>query len=328
MATVTIILPTYERAEYIREAIDSALAQTFTDFVLSIGDNSRDDATEKIVAQYDDPRIRYRRHPRNLGQQGNWLHLIDTAETPFVASLHDDDAWHPEFLEKLVPPMVADPTISMAFADFWCIDEHSRRLVEMTEQLSESTHRASLPAGRIQPDLDTGLRLVAVWNAPQPALCAVIRRQAVLDTYFPDQTSPVYDLWLSYQIVRRGESFFYVPERLTDYRWHSGSSTSVGSWTGAEDEIFRRIIAENPSSPVVAEVQRYWGSIKWGRAVKLMAAPESKAASRREFRDAAAELPLPKRAVASLAGHSGLAWSALRAVREAKRSRSSGTVER
>lgn len=328
MATVTIILPTYERAEYIREAIDSALAQTYTDFVLSIGDNSRDDATEKVVAQYDDPRIRYRRHPRNLGQQGNWLHLIDTAETPLVASLHDDDAWHPDFLEKLVPPMLADPTISMAFADFWCIDEHGHRLVEMSDELSASTHRAFLPPGRIEPSVDDGLRLVAVWNAPQPALCAVIRRQAVLDTFFPDQISPVYDLWLSYQIVRRGEAFHYVPERLTDYRWHSGSSTSVGSWTGAEDEIFRRIVAENPSSPVVPEVRRYWGSIKWGRAVKLMADPRTKAASRREFRAAAADLPIHQRAVASLAGYSGLGWTALRAAREARRSRTAGTVGR
>ena len=117
MTPITVILPTFERADYIREAIESALAQTFTDFVLSIGDNSRDDNTEKVVAEYDDPRIRYRRHPRNLGQQGNWLNLIDTAETPLVASLHDDDVWHPDFLEQLVPPMLADPSISMAWAD-------------------------------------------------------------------------------------------------------------------------------------------------------------------------------------------------------------------
>lgn len=326
MATVTIILPTYERAAYIREAIDSALAQTYTDFVLSVGDNSRDDATEKVIAQYDDPRIRYTRHPRNLGQQGNWLHLIDTADTPLVASLHDDDAWHPDFLEKLVPPMLADPSISMAFADFWCIDEHGDRQVSMSEELSARTHRDVLPGGRIEPDLDDGIRLVAVWNAPQPALCAVIRRQAVLDTFFPDPTAPVYDLWLSYQIVRRGEAFYFHPERLTDYRWHSGSSTSVGSWTGAEDEIFRRIVEENSSSAVVSEVRRYWGSLKWGRAVKLMADASSKRASRHEFRSAAPDLPPAQRAVATVAGYSGLGWTALRAAREAKRSRSTGTV--
>ena len=326
MTPITIILPTFERAQYIREAIDSALAQTFTDFVLSIGDNSRDDNTEKVVAEYDDPRIRYRRHPRNLGQQGNWLHLIDTADTPLVASLHDDDVWHPDFLEKLVPPMLADPSISMAFADFWVIDEHGDRLEEMSASTSARTHRSVLPAGKLPQSLDDGLRLVAVWNAPQPALCAVIRRQAVLDTFFPDQISPVYDLWLSYQIVRRGEAFYFHPERLTDYRWHSGSSTSVGSWTGAEDEIFRRIVAENAASPVAAEVRCYWGSLKLGRAAKLMASPATKASSRREFRSAAPDLPVAMRAVATVAGYSGLGWHVLRAARQVKRARSAGTV--
>ena len=117
----------------------------------------------------------------------------------------------------------------------------------------------------------------------QPALCAVIRRQAVLDTFFPDQISPVYDLWLSYQIVRRGEAFYFHPERLTDYRWHSGSSTSVGSWTGAEDEIFRRIIAENASSPVVAEVRRYWG-LQVGPGVEADGVPGNEEVVGREFR--------------------------------------------
>ena len=181
-----------------------------------------------------------------------------------MASLHDDDVWHPDFLEKLVPPMLADPSVSMAFADFWVIDEHGDRLEEMTAAPARRTHR-TVPAREGCRKPSTTASGSSPCGTPQPALCAVIRRQAVLDTFFPDQISPVYDLWLSYQIVRRGEAFYFHPERLTDYRWHSGSSTSVGSWTGAEDEIFRRIIAENASSPVVAEVRRYWGSLKLGR---------------------------------------------------------------
>ena len=160
--------------------------------------------------------------------------------------------------------MLADPSVSMAFADFWVIDEHGDRLEEMTAAPAPGLIGRRCRRGSCKPS--TTASGSSPWNAPQPALCAVIRRQAVLDTFFPDQISPVYDLWLSYQIVRRGEAFYFHPERLTDYRWHSGSSTSVGSWTGAEDEIFRRIIAENASSPVVAEVRRYWGSLKWGRA--------------------------------------------------------------
>lgn len=313
---VTVILPTYERATYLREAIDSALAQTYGDFVLSIGDNSRNDATEQVVRSYDDPRIRYRRHPENLGQQGNWLWLIENADTPFVASLHDDDVWNPEFLERTVPVIADDPTVSMVFADYDLIDQHGDLLAAETEAMSRSSHRDRLPAGRLDLDAADTLRLVAVWNAPQPAYCAVLRRQAVVDTEFPAAIDPVYDIWLSYQIARRGERFAYAPGRLTRYRWHPGSSTTTG-WSAPEDEIFSRIICENAElTDAVREIQEYWASIRWGRAVRMMASPETRGPSRIEFQAASHHSPALKRLVSSVAAHSDRSWSALRQVRE------------
>lgn len=318
---VTIILPTYERARYLREAIDSALAQTYENFVLSIGDNSRNDETEQVVRSYDDPRIRYRRHPENLGQQGNWLWLIGNAATPYVASLHDDDVWMPDFLERTVPLIDADPSVSMVFGDYDLIDADSRLIPDETEKLSHSSHRDRLPAGTLDLTLPEALRLVAVWNAPQPAYCAVLRRQAVLDTEFPATIDPVYDIWLSYQIARRGERFAYAPGRLTRYRWHPGSSTTTG-WSAPEDEIFSRIICENSGMcpdgsdrEVIGEIQDYWASIRWGRAVRMMASPDTRIPSRIEFQAASHHLPPAKRLVASLAAQSDTTWSAMRQVR-------------
>lgn len=312
---VTVILPTYERATYLREAIASALAQTYGDFVLSIGDNSRTADTEAVVREFDDPRIRYHRHPQNLGQQGNWLWLIHHADTPFVASLHDDDIWEPTFLEKTMPLIVDDPSVSMVFGDYLLIDEHGSPLPVETEALSASSHRDRLPGGRLDLDLVEALRLVAVWNAPQPAYCAVLRRDAVEATEFPPETDPVYDIWLSYQIARRGESFAYVPERITRYRWHPGSSTVTG-WAEPEDEIFSRIIVENPDAgEVVEEIHDYWASIRWGRAVRMMESRATREASRAEFKAAASRLAGPKRVVATMASQSNRGWDLLRMVR-------------
>ena len=314
---VTICLPTFERAKYLRQAIDSALAQTYGNFVLSIGDNSRNDETEQVVKEYDDPRITYRRHPDNLGQQGNWLWLIHNADTPYVASLHDDDVWQPDFLEKTVPVIDADPTVSMVFSDYELIDGDDRLLVDETEALTRQSHRDSLPVGPLDLSLPEALRLVAVWNAPQPAYCAVLRREAVVATEFPDAIDPVYDIWLSYQIARRGERFAFVPGRLTRYRWHPGSSTTTG-WTAPEDEIFSRIICENSDAgEVIGEIEAYWASIRWGRAVRMMASPDTRVASRIEFQAASRHLPPAKRVLSALAAQSDTTWSALRLVRVA-----------
>jgi len=313
---VTIILPTYERATYLREAIDSALAQTYGNFVLSIGDNSRTDATEQVVKEYDDPRIVYRRHPENLGQQGNWLWLIEHADTPFVASLHDDDVWCPEFLERTLPLIEDDPSVSMVFADYDLIDGDGRYLADETDALTAQSHRDRLPAGRLDLSLPEALRLVAVWNAPQPAYCAVLRRQAVVDTEFPATIDPVYDIWLSYQIARRGERFAFAPGRLTRYRWHPGSSTTTG-WSAPEDEIFSRIICENSDAgEVIDEIQAYWASIRWGRAVRMMTSPDTRIASRIEFQAASHHVGPLKRVVSTIAAQSDRTWTAMRLVRE------------
>lgn len=312
---VTVILPTYERATYLREAIASALAQTYGDFVLSIGDNSRTVDTEKVVGEFDDPRIQYRRHPENLGQQGNWLWLIHHAETPFVASLHDDDIWEPTFLERTVPLIAEDPSVSMVFADYLLIDQHGSPLPTETDELSASSHRNVLPAGKLDLDLAEALRLVAVWNSPQPAYCALLRRDAVEATEFPPETDPVYDIWLSYQIARRREAFAFVPERLTRYRWHPGSSTVTG-WAEPEDEIFSRIICENPDAgDVIDEIHDYWASIRWGRAVRMMESRATREASRGEFKAASSRLSGPSKYVATLASQSNRAWDLLRMAR-------------
>lgn len=319
MASVSVIVPTYERPDLLRAALDSALAQTFDDFVILVGDNSESDACEQLVADIADLRIRYHRNRPGLGPQGNWLDLVARADTPLVASLHDDDVWEPEFLEATVPAMLADDSIAMHFTDFWMIDDSGHRLEDYTDAESARTHRASIPTGPVDGDLAEGLRLVAVWNAPQPAYAAVLRRDPVLAIDFPDDISPLYDIWISYQLVKAGHRFHYHARRLTNYRVHAGAVTSSG-FARAEDAIFRRIIDENQSvGPVLDEIRTYWADLQWSRATELMAdGPDTRTRSQQQLRSAAPGLTGPKRAAALVGGHVGPAWHALRMARLAR----------
>lgn len=311
---MTILLPTYERATYLALAIESALAQTYGDFVLSIGDNSRNDETEAIVRRFDDPRIHYVRHPENLGAQGNWLALVAAADTPLVATLHDDDVWHEDLLATLVPPMLDDPTLGMAFADFGLIDEDGAPLRDLTAELSHLTHRDRLAPGLQSLDHDDAMRLVAVWNAPQPAICAVLRRDLLRGIDFPDEIAPIYDIWTSYQFAQKGGGFWYAATRLSDYRWHRGSLTAGGPHR-AEDEIFGRIVADHAGSLTASEVGDHWATIRWGRAVQMMrSGREHRSASRREFLASADRIGGLRRIAAAAAGRWDLAWEGLRIV--------------
>lgn len=320
MATVTVFVPTYNRPDMIRESIDSALAQTYEDFVVLVGDNGGSPLTEGIVRSYDDPRVRYVRHEENLGGMGNWLELIRLADTPLVASLHDDDTWHPTFLERAVPPMLADPDISMAFCDFWCVDDNGRTLTEHTEWLTAHNGRDQLAPGRFLGDRQEGLRMVVLHGAPQPAYAAVLRRQAVLDTEFPTEIDPVYDLWLSYHILRRGEGFYYLPERLTNYRVWQGSLTAAG-YDRQVDAIYGHIVAENlDAGPVVDEIEQKWALDRYRRGWNRLDDPTERAYSRHELRSSTPALRGVRWILAETAGRSDLGWHAVRCLRSGVRS--------
>ncbi|MGF1597527.1 MAG: glycosyltransferase [Acidimicrobiales bacterium] len=313
MTPVTVVVPTYEREHMIPLALQSALDQTWDDFVVLVGDNSHGDATEEVVRSFDDPRILYHRNHDSIGPQKNWLHLVNRADTPLVVTLHDDDLWTPDYLATVVPPMLDDPTIAMTFTDFWLIDQDGGILHDYTESESVRTHRNRLTAGRYDYDRAEGLRLVAVWNAPQPAYAAVIRRDEILATEFPPEVSPLYDIWLSYQLVKRGAGLRYEPQRLTKYRIHLGAITSAG-FAEPEDTVFRRILDDNADAgPVTEEILGYWSELRWARATRLLAAGGGECeASQQEFLAAAAGLGGSRRLIAAAAGRSRLAWETLR----------------
>lgn len=102
---VTIMIPTYNQAEFVAEAIASALAQTYPALEILVGDDASTDETPEIVARFlHDPRVRYVRQPRNLGRTANYRCLLhEHARGDFVVNLDGDDYYtDPEFITRAV----------------------------------------------------------------------------------------------------------------------------------------------------------------------------------------------------------------------------------
>ena len=101
---VSIGMPVYNGEPYIREALDSLLAQTFTDFELIISDNASTDNTESICREYaaKDPRIRYIRQAENRGALANFKFVLDQARGEYFMWAAHDDRWGSEFLNITV----------------------------------------------------------------------------------------------------------------------------------------------------------------------------------------------------------------------------------
>src|SRR5262245_44849714 len=107
---VTIAIPTYNRAEAtLSAALQSALDQTYHNIEVIVSDNASVDGTEALIRGYADSRIRYIRHPKNIGANNNFNFCVGEARGSYFLLLHDDDLIDADFVESCMNA-VADDT--------------------------------------------------------------------------------------------------------------------------------------------------------------------------------------------------------------------------
>lgn len=111
---VSIGMPVYNGEQFICEALDSLLTQTFTNFELIISDNASTDQTETICRKYctNDDRVRYIRQSQNLGAPANFKFVLDTAVAEYFMWAAADDVWDKNWIEVLYPIALANQCLA------------------------------------------------------------------------------------------------------------------------------------------------------------------------------------------------------------------------
>jgi hypothetical protein len=225
--TVTVGIPTFNRARLLAQTIESVLSQTFTGFRLVISDNASTDATPELVRSFDDDRIEYLRSERNVGAIANQNRLIALADTEFLVLLPDDDVLYPGHLGECVELLQRFDTLGLAHTAFDLIDAESRVFGRMRPLPSRSPtvvepHRRAL--NRL---------MVSSW--PVCFASVMYRTKAIVDAGgLREQDGQFGDLQLWMRIALHWD-FGYVARPLTGFRAHAESaSSSVGSHEGAQ----------------------------------------------------------------------------------------------
>jgi glycosyltransferase involved in cell wall biosynthesis len=112
---VSVIVPAYNGAGFLGETIRSVLAQTYAHWELIIVDDASPDDTAKVVAQFDDPRIKYLVHEKNKGSDAARDTGLRASSGAIVAFLDQDDLIHPEKLQAHVAFLEAHPEIGVTY---------------------------------------------------------------------------------------------------------------------------------------------------------------------------------------------------------------------
>ena len=143
---VSIGLPVYNGENYLAEALDSLLAQTYTHFELIISDNASTDRTPEICQVYAarDVRIRYYRNGENLGAAANYNRVFALSSGKYFKWAAHDDVHAPEMLEQCMEVLERDESIVLCHTKTVIIDEHGKPYLNYLAKLDTMSDRPSL----------------------------------------------------------------------------------------------------------------------------------------------------------------------------------------
>lgn len=136
----SFVLPAY-KARFFKEAIDSILAQTYTDFELIIVNDASPENLDSIIKRYDDSRIRYYVNEQNIGGKdlvAQWNHCLEYARGDYVILASDDDIYHLDYLEKMDILVQRYPDVNVFRPRVQAINEQGK-IIKVFSLLSEVT---------------------------------------------------------------------------------------------------------------------------------------------------------------------------------------------
>ena len=247
---VSIGMPVRNGQKYIREALDSLLAQTLTDLEIVICDNNSTDTTEAICREYQarDSRVRYFRNERDLGPAGNHNRCF-AHSTGFYFKWHaHDDLCEPTYLEKCVAVLERDSTVANCHSFTKVVDENLKFMRNYDFRADTESPCASHRFGtliNVSHKLHVGYEIFGVWRRSQLAETPLEKADAHGDRI------------LLVRMSLRGK-YHEVPEPLFLARAHSNQSMQAKTNRGH----LTRWIGAGPLPPA-----EWWDSSKKGKIV-------------------------------------------------------------
>ena len=125
---ISIVLPTYNGARYIRQSIESCLSQTFSELELIVVDDGSVDQTSSIIQSFQDPRLRYLKFDCNQGHIAALNYGFAQSRGKFLTWTSDDNYYHPQALARMLEVFKKDDPVDFVYTQYSLIDENGTRL--------------------------------------------------------------------------------------------------------------------------------------------------------------------------------------------------------
>ncbi len=245
---VDVGIPTRGRGTYLSEAVGSALNQTIHAIQVTVGENGSGtpEVEEALAAWSGDERLRHLVHGVDLGPAKNYT-AVAAGDAPYLAILHDDDRWEPQFLERRVAFLEEHPSCAFVFSRCFLIDANGSYVDVWEDVLTPGVHspESFLPA------------LYEHNIVPVPTV--VVRRAAYesIGGDFHDLLFNDHELWLR---LGSNSDVGYLPTIDAAYRIHSNQTTFANRRRLGENRVKFYEAVDDATSAVLDRSVRHRAS--------------------------------------------------------------------
>ena len=229
---VSVCLPSYNYAPFLRQCIDSIQEQTCSDFELIIIDDASTDESLQIIQTYRDSRLRFERHPNRLGSVVTWNHCLELGQGEYVSFLCADDFFLPDKLQRQIDVFQQDASTGLVHTDGYWVTESGEQ-ERAFSQVFPADLQDHLAEDHTTPAPMELRRLAGGYNYIHLSNAMFHRRWAIevggFSTHFPYAAD--WDLWL--RLAER-HTVGYLARTLATYRHHSRNLTRAMQRSGQE----------------------------------------------------------------------------------------------
>lgn len=227
---VSVCIPTFNAADYLRQAIESVLWQDYQDFEIVIVDNCSTDHTVSVVSEFQqlsNGRIRFYQNDRNIGLVGNLNRCLEYAKGTYIKFLMADDMLLPGCLEQMAIGLDTYKSVTLVAGGRLIIDENGR---ELTISRYSNTN-VVVPGKQVITECLFGSHYIG-----EPT--AVMFRKSDLEGKFREDMPQVLDIDMWFRLLERGD-LLYMGGPLCVIRQHAEQMTHANIQSGAlvEDNI-------------------------------------------------------------------------------------------
>lgn len=203
---VSVIIPTYNRSALLTRAVQSVLGQTYQNWELIIVDDASKDDTEKVVAAFGSPRIRYFKQDVNKGAQAARNTGIRMAKGEYIGFLDSDNEWYPQKLEKQLEVFgAASDKVGVVYSSH--------------DEINTISHTRREMIYRQHGDIYKNLLTYPLIDYITP----MVKRECFQKIGLLDEKVPAFHEWDTFIRLSRCYEFGLVPEKLAAYYVHKDS---------------------------------------------------------------------------------------------------------